>query len=394
LSTAYARVLRTPGVPRLVVAFLMIGTAQTMTPVAFVLFARDATQSFASASLVLAASITGNLIFAPLRGRLVDRLGEGQAVIRLAGPAVATDLAFILAGRAAVAAAALVAVAFVAGAVAAPVGAALRGMWSEMLADDASRQIGYAVMTMVQEVTFFVGPLLAGGLIGLWSATAAVAVAAGLSLAGALTFASAPTARARGPQAPAAGRLAALASRGARTVLATAIGFGLAIGILDVALPAYARAHGSTAASGALLSAFAAGVGLGSLLYGLRPWDASPGRQYAPLTLLAAAGLAPLIAAPALAPMLGLVFVAGLCFAPITNCLIAVIDDVSPPEHRAETFTWVGSVNGAGLALGAIVAGQLITSASMRAALAAACGATLLAYAIAAARAATLSPGD
>lgn len=392
MIAAYGRVLRAPGVPRVLAAFLAVGTAQTMTPVAFVLFARDATDSFASASLVLAASITGGLIFAPLRGRLVDRLGEGQAVLRLAGPAVATDTAFILTGRAGVPAGVLVAVAFVSGAVTAPVGAALRGMWSSLLPPD-SRQAGYAVMTMMQEVTFFVGPLLAGGLIGLWSATAAVATAAGLGLAGAIAFATAPTALARGQRAPAERRFAALASRGTRTVLATAIGFGLAIGILDVALPAFARAHGSNATSGALLSAFAAGVGLGSLAYGLRSWGLPAHRQYPRLTLLAAAGLAPLVVAPRLGFMLALVFVAGLSFAPISNCLIAIIDDVSAPEHRAETFTWVGSVNGTGLALGAVIAGQLITSASMRAAFAAACGATLLAYLVAVTRARTLSPG-
>ena len=44
---------------------------------------------------MLAASITGNLVLAPVRGRLVDRLGAGRAVIRLAGPAVATDVAFM-----------------------------------------------------------------------------------------------------------------------------------------------------------------------------------------------------------------------------------------------------------------------------------------------------------
>ena len=70
---AYVALLRTPGAARLAAAFLALGIGNTMTPVAFVLFAHAATGSFASASLVLAASTAGGLAFGPFRGRLIDR---------------------------------------------------------------------------------------------------------------------------------------------------------------------------------------------------------------------------------------------------------------------------------------------------------------------------------
>jgi MFS family permease len=70
---------------------LALGIATTMTPVAFVLFARSVTHSFASASLVLAASTAGGLLFGPARGRLVDRFGPRDAVLFLAVPDIATD---------------------------------------------------------------------------------------------------------------------------------------------------------------------------------------------------------------------------------------------------------------------------------------------------------------
>jgi len=391
LIGVYGRVLRTPGVPRLVAAFLAAGTAVTMTPVALVLFARDATQSFAIASLVLAAQVTGNLVLSPIRGRLVDRIGARRAVIRIAVPSVCADALFIVAGHAKAADAVLVVLAFVAGAITPPTGASVRGMWTDVLGSERA-QVGFALMTVMQEATFFVGPLLAGGLVGLWSPTAAVAATAAISLTGALIFASAPAPGARGPQPRPTRRLAALAEPGARTVLATAPAFGLAIGILDVTLPAFARAHGSTAASGVLLSAFAAGVGVGGFAYGLHPWRISAGAAFPRLCLLAALGMAPLIAVASLALMIPAVFLAGLCFAPITTCFLAVIDEVSAPEHRTETFTWMGSLNGAGLALGAVIAGQLLTAASIHVAIAASCAATALTFVIASARAPTLTP--
>lgn len=390
-ASGYTKLLRSRGVPRLAAAFLALGIASTMTPVAFVLFARAATHSFASASLVLAASTAGGLLFGPARGRLVDRLGPRDAVLRLAIPDIATDIAFIASGHARVGAAILVVLAFVAGAVTAPASAALRSVWSETLAESDSRQAGYALMTMMQETTYIAGPLIAGAAIALWSTTAAVAITAALSFVGAVTFATAQKSK-REPEPATPGRLPALAGSGIRTVVATSAAFGLTFGILDVAFPAFARTHGSAAAAGVLLSAFAVGSWIGGFLYGLRPRAKPASRQYPGLCLLAAIGLAPLILTPSLPAMVGLAVLSGLCFAPITTCQIAVIDEVAAPEHKAEAFTWLGTLYGTGLALGAAVSGQLIAATGARAALATGCAATLLAWLLTASRAATLQP--
>jgi MFS family permease len=221
----YGTVLRARGVPVLAVAFLALGVANTMTPVALVLFARSATHSFSTASLVLAASTAGGLLFGPARGRLVDRLGPRDAVLLLALPDIVTDVAFIAGGHAGIGAGLLVALGFIAGAVTAPAGAALRTVWSETLAESASRQAGYALMTMMQETTYIAGPLLAGALIAVWSPTAAVAASAVLSLVGAVAFA-APQAARREPKPTKPGWLPALAGAGIRTVVGTSAAFG------------------------------------------------------------------------------------------------------------------------------------------------------------------------
>lgn len=375
------------------VAFLVLGIGGTMTPVAFVLFAHEATHSYASASLVLAAGTAGSIVFGPARGRLIDRLGPRAAVLRLVIPDIATDGAFILAGRAAVGAVWLVAIAFVSGAVTAPVAPAVRSLWSRTLNDDTTRRAGFALMTMLQETAFIGGPLLAGVLIALWSPTVAVAATAVLAFAGAVVFATVPDTGpvalpARGPgHAP---RLPALAGRGIRTMLACAAAFGLTFGVLDVAFPAFARTHGSALGAGILLSAFAVGSFIGGFVYGLRSREGPSGPRYPWLCLLAAIGLAPLLLAPGLVAMAALAVVSGLCYAPVSTAQLAVIDEVAPDARRAEAFTWLGTVYGAGLALGAAVCGQLIVGAGIRAALAVACGATLAAATVAAVRAGTL----
>jgi len=387
----YTQLLRTPQVPRLAASALALGIAGTMAPVSFVLFAHRATGSFGDASLVFAASTTGGLLAAPLRGRLVDRVGPSAAVLRLAVPSAATDVAFILAGHARLATGVLVALALLAGAIIPPGGAALLSVWSGLLGEIPSRGVAYAVMSVVQEVGFITGPLLAGGIIALWSTTTAVAAAAGLSLAGGLAFASSPAARARGGQKD-GDRERLMRGAGLQTVLMTATAFGLTFGALDVAFPAFAREHGSGATAGVLLSALAAGMLAGSLVSGLRSSPAPPGRRYPGLCLLAAAGLAPLAAAPGLAALIALAFLAGVCFAPVSICQFAMIDEVAPPGRTAEAFTWLGTFYGAGLACGAALAGQLVAAADPRVAMAAACAATVGAWLVATARAGTLAP--
>ena len=54
-SSVYARLARTRDVPRLALAGLATGLAGTSIPVALLLFAREATGSLATASLLLAA---------------------------------------------------------------------------------------------------------------------------------------------------------------------------------------------------------------------------------------------------------------------------------------------------------------------------------------------------
>jgi MFS family permease len=388
--SAYGRLLRLPGVPRMAASAVVLGIAGTMAPVSFVLFAHRATGSFATASLVLAASTAGGLIAAPFRGRLIDRIGPSAAILRLALPSAATDVAFILVGHARAAAPILIAVAFVAGAIIAPSTAAVRSVWSELLAGTELRQAGYALIGVLQEIAFVGGPLVAGGVIALWSTTAAVAVTAALSLVGGLAFATAPITRRRAPQGPQPrDRLAT--TPGMLTVLISAGAFGATFGALDVAFPAFARDHGSAAAAGALLAALAAGIGTGSFLMGLRSPARSAGRRYAPLCGLAAVGLLPLVTTPGLGAMIALAVLAGLCFAPVTTTQIGVLDEVAPPERPAEAFAWLAILYGAGSAAGAALGGQLVEASGPRAAIVAACAATVVAWLVTTARAKTLS---
>ena len=88
-----------------------------------------------------------------------------------------------------------------------------------------------------------------------------------------------------------------LASVGMRTLVCAIVPTGLAFGVLAVVIPAIATRAREPAAAGLMSAAFAAGSLAGGLWYGSRSWGGSIVRRYLALSLLFAAGMAPLLIA-------------------------------------------------------------------------------------------------
>jgi predicted MFS family arabinose efflux permease len=114
-------------------------------------------------------------------------------------------------------------------------------------------------------------------------------------------------------------------------------------------------------------------------VYGWRQTNRTAVARFAPLTLLAAAGLVPLLTLPPLAVLAALALVAGACFAPITLTQNATIDEVAPKSAAGQAFALLGSAYAAGVAGGAALSGTLVDGPGVRAALVLACGATVTA---------------
>jgi MFS family permease len=357
-TAGYRAVLKTPGIARLAAAAAAAGTAAQGTPVALVLLGREATGSFARAGALLAAATVGGLMFSPARARLVDRRGASRVLpwLAIANATGLTALAVAASNHAPLGL--LISLGFVQAACTPPIGAVMRTLWRDLLPEGAARHAGFGLMTVLQEVTFFSGPLLAGAVLGLASAAAAVIVLASLALGGTIVFSTAPATRSLAGTQPGANedhsRLGALAMPGLRTLVATGALAGAAFGTLDVALPAVARHQGATGAAGVLLAAIALGIGLGGFAYGLRPPRRRPGELYGPLMGFAALGFAPLTLASN-APL------------PVTTCQFALIDDIVPRRMATEALAVLGVAYGAFSALGAQVAGALVDGPGLRA---------------------------
>jgi hypothetical protein len=375
VRSSYLSILRLPHARPLLLASLVGRLSSATGPLSVVLFIQDKTGSLGSAGAASAAIALTSGLLAPVRGRLIDRLGQHRCL-----PPMALAFAAALAGLVAVAGtgpgrvAATVGLAAVAGAVVPPLGASMRVLWLSLVGQGPRLQTAYALDAVLDELLFVTGPLLAGGLATLYRPAAGVLATGGLALAGTLGLVASPVSRAQAGAPPTeagrAGWAGALGRPGMRTLALSLTGVGAAIGIWEIGLVGAARDAGAAEAASLLLAAWAAASAVGGLWYGSRAWRRPAGQRYLVLlTLLVLAGVPMSATASPLA--LGLVVaLVGLVLAPLESSAYVLAAELSPPGALTESGTWITSAINVAGAAGLAAAGALVDEVGVPATLA------------------------
>ncbi len=393
----YRLLLGHPGVPRLVVSVLIGRIPIGIFGLAIVLLVRQETDSFAQAGIASAAWALGAGLVAPLQGRLVDRFGQPAVLIPSTLLNATAVAAFVLGARAGASTGVLAAFAWLGGAALPPLGACMRSIWADAFADDpGARNTAYTFESMIAELFYIVGPAITTLLIAISSPSTALLAAIGLSAAGTIGFATAALAREWRSEHIARPRAGALAAPGMRTLMLAIVPTGIAFGVLEVAMPAFAVEQGHSAGlAGIFLSAMAVGSLVGGLWYGARHWSGPIVARFIGLEVLFTLGLLPLLVADSIGSMVVLMAIAGLALAPSAAAGYLIVDHIAPPGTVTEATTWVMTANVAGGALGAAIGGIVVQEMSVRTALLLACVGPALGTLIAVARRGSLAePGQ
>ena len=372
---AYRQLLRPPGAMRLVLTVLVGRIPIGIFSLAIVLLVRQQTGSFAQAGAASAAWAIGAGIVAPLQGRLVNRFGQPAVLIPSTLLNTAAVIGIVLAARAGASTWAIAAFAWLGGAALPPLGACMRSVWATIFADDTNaRSTAYTFESVMAEIFYIVGPAITTLLVAIGSPSGAMLVAMGLSVVGTLGFATAPLARRWRGEYRERHRAGALAAPGMRTLMLAIVPTGISFGALEVAMPAFAVAHGHRAAlAGIFLSSMAVGSVLGGLWYGSRRWNGPVVARFIRLQALFAVGLFPLLLANSIGLMTTLMATAGLALAPSAAAGYLVVNRIAPRGTVTEATTWMMMATLAGSALGAGMAGVVVQELGVRAALVLAC---------------------
>jgi MFS family permease len=388
----YLDLLRLPDVARLMAATTMARLPYGINILALILLLRAEGVSYAGVGLVTGTMSLATAATVPVLGRLVDRLGQTRVLLATACIAMVTNVALALSVLGGAPVWALTALAALAGGSYPPVSPSMRALWRRLLPPDRI-DTAFALDALLLELVFIAGPLLAAGIAAWTSPQAAFLTGVALLVGGALLFASAPASRRWRPEPSGERRRAgALSAAGMRALVPTLAIGGIALGALEIAIPAFAEEHGSRGDSGWLFALWASGSLAGGLWYGSRRWRLSAYRRFLLVSTVLVCGLAPLPLASSILAFAALLVVAGLGLAPSSAVGYSLVVQLAPPGALTEAYAWqiVGYV--AGNAAGAWIAGAAIDSIGVAAALTVAPLAAAAALALALATRGALAP--
>ena len=391
---AYRVLVRPPGATRLIVSLLIGRIPIGIFSLAIVLLVRAETGSFAQAGAASAAWAVGAGVLAPIQGRLVDRFGQPAVLIPSTLANAVAVAGVILCARNDAPTWALAAFAFLGGAALPPLGACMRSVWARVFEHDTdARNTAYTFEGVVSEFFFIIGPIVTTVLIAVSSTSVALVVAIALSLVGTLGFATGSLAREWRSEATERSRAGALGSPGMRTLMLAIVPTGISFGAIEVAMPAFAVAHGKDAEiAGVLLSIMAVGSVAGGVWYGGRTWSSPVVERFIVLHVVLAVGTLPLLIADSIPVMAAMAAIAGLALAPSAAAAYLLIDHVAPPGTTTEATTWMMTANVAGAAAGAALAGVIVEAANVRWALVLACAGPVVGAIVSIALRDTLKP--
>ncbi|EIF00847.1 MFS transporter [Saccharomonospora glauca] len=344
-----------------IIASLLARLPVAMVGIAELLYVQHETGTYATAGLVSASTLVGVAVGSVAQGRLMDRFGPTRPLLVVAALFGITVAALTLAIEAHVSTPVLVVLAIGIGVFEPSCGSASRALWGRLLPSGPALTAAYSYEAISMEVFFILGPGLAGALIAApWPGTGMV-LAASCMILGAVLFALSPAVRAWPPAARTdTTLLGALASPGMRTLALAALGFGMVIGFVEVAVPAAATEAGNTAMGGVLLSVWSVSSVIFGILFSLRPWPRSLELRLPVLLALFGAGVALLAWPSTLWGLASAMLVAGALITPQSTSHSMTIELVAPKNVAAEAFGWVLTAVTLGLALGQSVSGHLV----------------------------------
>jgi hypothetical protein len=363
---AFGRVLRVPHVTSIFVAATLGRMPYGIEGLATVLYVQQETGSFATAGAVAASIQVAAGVGLPTLGRVVDIVGQTRVLVPAAWAHLVAGLALIPAVDAELPTPLLGALAFVVGFSFPPLSPALRSLWPGVLgADPHLLRSAMAVDAITLELVFIGGPLLAAIVIAVASPQAAMVVAYLLCTGGTLAFAALePSRRWRGSGERNRG-IGPLRSPGLLTLMATTALLGVALGALEVALPAFGIAEDWRSAGPVAIAALAVGSAVGGLVYGSRP-SARLVPSYIAFSAALPLGVALLALAGPVWSLIALAPLAGVALAPMTAAANEIAGRVVPPETVTEAYAWVVTATILGVAVGIGVGGAVIEAASWR----------------------------
>jgi MFS family permease len=355
----YRAAFRAPGTAAFTAAGFVMRLPIAIYPIGLVLLISIRTGHYSFAGLLGGTYVVANGVGMPLLGRLVDRYGQHRVLIPASAVHIAAAILLgVLVGSHAPDGV-LLAPAIVLGFSYLPVGSLTRARWSFVLAGQPELTTGYSVESILDEVIFTVGPLIATLVATQVDPLGVLVLGGALVGAGAVWLrqqrSTEPPAHAAGaPRHP-----SALRCRGMPLLMAAGAAMGGVFASAEVTTIAFCGERDATGWSGLVLAAFATGSAVSGFLYGSRSWQTPVLERFRIQAIVF--GLLPwlFLLATSIPVLAVIIFVVGLGIAPTLITAFTLIQELVPAAALTEGMGWFSTGLAVGYGIAAASVGRL-----------------------------------
>ncbi|MFD3698117.1 MFS transporter [Streptomyces sp. NPDC058646] len=367
MPSPYRAIFAAPGTKGFSAAGLLGRMPISMVGVGILTMISEITGRYALASALTGTLALAAAVIGPQISRLVDQYGQRRVLRPATLVSVAAVAGLLVAAARGLPDWTLFLFAAIAGCVPG-VGAMVRARWT-VIYRESPRELhtAYSLESVLDEVCFIFGPILAIGLSTTWFPEAGPLVAALCLLAGVwLLTAQRSTEPAPHPRGEHTDRTSALRSPGLQVLAGTFVATGAIFGSIDVATLAFSEEQGHKSSASFVLAVWALGSCLAGIVFGLLHLKGRTEIRWVLGVCAMAVSMIPLLLAGNLPILAVALFVSGLAIAPTMITTMALIEAHVPRAKLTEGMTWISTGLAVGVAVGSSVTGLVIDAAGAR----------------------------
>lgn len=359
MRNPYSEIFKAPGAKAFSAAGFVARVPMSMVTLGIVTMLSEARGEYWLAGAVAAAFALSSAVIAPQVARLIDRYGQVRILLPSAAMAVIALSGLMLATRYDAPTWVLFAFAILAG-VAPIMGAMVRARWTEIYRDTPHLHTAFAFESIMDEVIFMTGPIVAIGLSVGFFPEAGPLVATVMLAVGSLLFAAQRSTEPKVHAQDHKDGQSVIWLGPVQILVLTLIAIGAIFGTAEVTAVAFAEAQGNKASAGFALSAYAAGSLVAGLVFGAMKLKMPLARQLLIAISLAALTTLPLLAVNNVTVLSVVLFLAGVAVSPTIILSMALIEKVVPSSKLTEGMTWAVTGISIGMAAGSSASGWII----------------------------------
>lgn len=359
MPNPYREIFQAPGAFAFSGAGFIARLPASMVGLGIVTMLSERRGEYAIAGAVAATFALASALITPQVSRLVDRYGQRRVLMPAAAAGALALVGLMVATWMSAPSWLLFVFALLAGLMPS-IGAMVRARWTEFYRDTPQLRTAFAFESVVDEVIFIVGPIVAIGLsVSLFPEAGPLAALIFLVVGVPLLCAqrrSEPPVRAHVAEV----ETSVIRVGGVQIVVLVMIAIGAIFGTAEITAVAFAEAQGQKAAASLPLAVYATGSLIVGLVFGTLRLKVSLAMQFLAAIALAAATTLPLLAVTGLYSLALVFFMAGAAVSPTIIIAMGLVERLVPARQLTEGMTWAITGINIGMAAGASAAGILI----------------------------------